>query len=96
VPLREAVGTSAALGFPIALANSVGYVAGSWSLPPALPGAFGYLYLPGSLVVGAASVLMAPVGARTAHRMPVGRLRRIFGLLLGVLACYMASQAFTS
>ncbi|MCW5636588.1 MAG: sulfite exporter TauE/SafE family protein [Rubrivivax sp.] len=96
VPLREAVGTSAALGFPIALASSVGYVAGSWSLPPALPGAFGYLYLPGILVVAAASVLMAPVGARTAHRMPVGRLRRIFGLLLGVLACYMAWQAFTN
>lgn len=93
VPMREAVGTSAALGFPIALASTVGYVAGGWSLPQALPGAFGYLYLPGILIVALASVLMAPVGARAAHRMPVVKLRRAFGLLLGVLAAYMAWQA---
>lgn len=94
VPMREAVGTSAALGFPIALASSVGYVLGGWSLPTALPGAFGYLYLPGILIVATASVLLAPVGARTAHRIPVARLRRAFGLMLGALALYMALQAF--
>lgn len=94
VPMREAVGTSAALGFPIALASSVGYVLGGWSLPTALPGAFGYLYLPGILIVATASVLLAPVGARTAHRIPVARLRRAFGLMLGALALYMAVQAF--
>lgn len=94
VPMREAVGTSAALGFPIALASSVGYVLGGWSLPTALPGAFGYLYVPAILVVAVASMLMAPVGARAAHRMPVARLRRAFGLLLGMLALYMAWQAF--
>ncbi|MBL8286679.1 MAG: sulfite exporter TauE/SafE family protein [Rubrivivax sp.] len=93
VPMREAVGTSAALGFPVALASTVGYVAGGWSLPQALPGALGYLYLPGILIVALASVLMAPLGARMAHRMPVARLRRAFGLLLGVLAAYMAWQA---
>ncbi|MDP1533280.1 MAG: sulfite exporter TauE/SafE family protein, partial [Rubrivivax sp.] len=51
VPLRSAVGTSAALGFPIALANTTGYVIGGWSLAPALPGAFGYLYLPALLLI---------------------------------------------
>ena len=94
VPMREAVGTSAALGFPVALASSAGYVLGGWSLPAALPGAFGYLYLPGILIVAAAIMSLAPLGARAAHRMPVARLRRIFGLLLGVLAAYMAVQAF--
>ena len=94
VPMREAVGTSAALGFPIALASSIGYVLAGWSLPQALPGSFGYLYLPGIAIVAAASVLMAPLGARTAHRMPVAQLRRAFGLLLGVLAVYMAWQAY--
>lgn len=93
VQMREAVGTSAALGFPIALASSVGYVLGGWSLPTALPGAVGYLYLPGILIVAAASVVLAPVGARTAHRIAVAKLRRTFGLLLGGLAVYMAWQA---
>ena len=94
VPMREAVGTSAALGFPIALASSIGYVLGGWSLPTALPGAFGYLYLPAILIVAIASVLLAPIGARTAHRIAVARLRRAFGLMLGGLALYMAWQAF--
>ncbi len=93
VPMREAVGTSAALGFPIALASSAGYVLGGWSLSNALPGAIGYLYLPGILIVASASVLLAPIGARTAQRISVAQLRRAFGLLLGALAMYMAWQA---
>lgn len=94
VPMREAVGTSAALGFPVALASSIGYVLGGWSLPAATAGAFGYLYLPGIAIVAVTSMLTAPLGARAAHRMPVARLRRIFGLMLGALAAYMAVQAF--
>jgi uncharacterized membrane protein YfcA len=96
VPLREAVGTAAALGFPIALAASVGYVLGGWSLPPALPGAIGYLYVPGILIVALTSVLMAPVGTRVAHRWSVARLRRAFALLLFALAAYMAHQALVA
>ena len=94
VPMREAVGTSAALGLPVALASSLGYLLGGWSLPQALPGSFGYLYLPGILIVAVASVLLAPVGARAAQRVAVAQLRRMFGLLLGALALYMAWQAF--
>lgn len=94
VPLRQAVGTSAALGFPIAVAATLGYLIGGWTLAPALPGAFGFLYLPGVFVVALASVTFAPLGARAAHRMPVERLRRIFALLLMALACYMAWKAF--
>jgi uncharacterized membrane protein YfcA len=89
VPIRQAVGTSAALGFPIALASTVGYVVAGWQLPPALPGAFGYLYLPALLIIALASVTMAPIGARTAHRADVKKLKRLFALLLIGMAAYM-------
>jgi len=89
VPMHSAVATSAALGFPIALANTIGYVIGGWSLPAALPGAFGYLYLPALLIVASASVTMAPLGARTAHAMDVAQLKRAFAGLLFLLAAYM-------
>ena len=95
VPLRHAVGTSAALGFPIALSATLGYVIGGRSLPPALPGAFGYLYLPALALIAAASVLMAPLGARTAHRIDVGALRRVFALLLMGLAATMLWRVFS-
>lgn len=95
VPIHNAVATSAALGLPIAFASTVGYLIGGWSLPPALPGAFGYLYLPALLLIACTSVLTAPLGARTAHGMDVGRLRRVFAALLYGLAAYMLYKGFS-
>lgn len=94
VAIHEAVATSAALGFPIALANTLGYVVGGWSLPPALPGAFGYLYLPALFIIVCASVLTAPLGARAAHGMNVRQLKRAFASLLYALAAYMLFKSF--
>jgi uncharacterized membrane protein YfcA len=93
VPIRHAVGTSAALGFPIALANTAGYVVAGWSMKPALPGAFGYLYLPALAIIAVASVSMAPLGARVAHGTDTTRLKRVFASLLFGLAAYMAWQS---
>lgn len=96
VPLHQAVGTSAALGFPIALANTVGYVwsgMGKSGLPPEM---IGYIYWPALIVLAAFSVLIAPIGARVAHHLPVKSLKRVFAFLLFGLAIYMASKAYTS
>ena len=94
VPPRHAVGTSAALGFPIALASTVGYVVAGWSLPSALPGAFGFLYLPALAIVSVASMTLAPLGARTAQRVNVVVLKRLFAVLLLALAASMLYRAF--
>lgn len=95
VPIRHAVGTSAAIGFPIAAAATAGYVYSGWDLPPALPGVSGYLYLPALLVVAAASVVLAPVGARVAQRMDTRQLKRLFAVLLLGLAAYMLNKGLT-
>ena len=89
VPVHLAVATSAALGFPIAVANTLGYVIGGWGLVPVLPGTFGYLYLPALGLIAAASVTMAPIGARMAHRLDVAQLKKVFATLLFALAAYM-------
>lgn len=94
VPPRHAVGTGAALGFPIALASTAGYVISGWSLPPALPGAFGYLYLPSLFIVALASTALAPWGARTAQRINVLALKRLFAAMLLALAGSMLHRAF--
>jgi uncharacterized membrane protein YfcA len=67
----------------------VGYLIGGRSLPEALPGAFGYLYLPALAVIAVASVLLAPAGAKAAHALNVSQLKRIFAGLLYGLASYM-------
>ncbi|HEV7914001.1 MAG TPA: sulfite exporter TauE/SafE family protein [Albitalea sp.] len=96
VPMHQAVATSAALGFPIALANTVGYVIGGWSLEVPLAGSFGYLWLPALALIASASVLFAPMGAKAAHAMNVGQLKRVFAVMLYLLAAYMLYKALAS
>jgi uncharacterized protein len=95
VPIHNAVATGAAIGFPVALASTAGYIIGGWSQPAPLPGALGFLYLPALAVISVASVLIAPLGARTAHSLDVRQLRRLFALLLYVLAADMTWRAWS-
>lgn len=88
VKIHNAVGTSAALGFPIALAGTAGYIWAGQNLPQMPPGSVGYLYLPGLVVISLASMSTAPLGARTAHSMDIRPLRKIFAGVLYVLAAY--------
>ncbi|MES2017116.1 MAG: sulfite exporter TauE/SafE family protein [Pseudomonadota bacterium] len=93
VKMHNAVATSAALGFPIALAGTLSNIYFGWNAPGLPPHALGYIYVPALLVIAAASVLMAPLGARAAHRMPVVKLKRIFAVILYLLASYMLWKA---
>lgn len=93
VKIHNAVATSAALGFPIAVAGTVGYAFAGWSLHDMPPGTLGYLYLPALLTISLASVVTAPFGARTAHRMDMRKLKRVFAVLLFGLAAYMVVKA---
>lgn len=86
--IHQAVGTSAALGFPIALAGTLGYVWAGRNLPDMPAGSLGYLYLPGLIIMSIASMSLAPLGARTAHRMDIRPLKRIFAVLLYGMAAY--------
>lgn len=88
VPIHKAVATSAALGFPIALAGTVGYLIAGWSLPAMPPGAIGYLFWPGLVILSIASMATAPLGARVAHSMDIAPLKRAFAVVLYCLAAY--------
>ena len=94
VAMHQAIGTSAALGFPIAMGGLIGYVVAGLNAQGLPVGSVGYIYLPALAVCAAASMVTAPVGARTAHRMNVASLKRAFAVLLLALAVYMATRAF--
>jgi uncharacterized membrane protein YfcA len=87
VRMHHAIGTSAAIGLPIALAGTAGYLLGG-SGATALPaGSVGYIYLPALAACVAMSMLTAPLGAMAAHRLPVATLKKIFaGVILLLLA----------
>jgi uncharacterized membrane protein YfcA len=86
-----AIGTSAACGFPIAIAGTSAYIISGWSLH--MPVSLGYLHVPALLTISTASMLSAPRGAALAHRLPTVLLRRIFAFFLILLAAYMLWRA---
>ena len=94
VKIHDAVATSAALGFPIALAGTVSNVYYGMNTPGLPPGSIGFIHVPTLLVVSLASVMTAPLGAGTAHRLQVETLRRVFAFTLFGLAGYMLFKAF--
>jgi len=94
VEARRAIGTSAAIGFPIAVAGTAGYLANGWAAEGMPPYTLGYIYLPALVLVGGVSMLAAPFGARCAHRMPVTTLRKLFAVILILLAFKMLYSVF--
>jgi uncharacterized membrane protein YfcA len=83
--MRHAIGTSAACTLPIAFAGALGHFAVGWGDAGLPPGTWGYIHLQAALGISLASVVVAPWGARLAHRLPVVALRRIFAFFLLLL-----------
>lgn len=89
VPVRQAIATSAAIGFPIAVGGSLGFAMAGLDASALPRYALGYLYLPGVVLVGLASMLFAPLGARIAHAVDPRWLRYGFALTLCVVGVRM-------
>jgi uncharacterized membrane protein YfcA len=84
--VHQAIGTSAAIGFPIALAGTVGYMISGYGAGNLPAGSFGFIYLPALAATVVASMLVAPFGARVAHSLPVPTIKKVFaGMLIALL-----------
>ena len=86
VPLQRAIGTSAAIGFPVAAGGTIGYIATGMNAASLPAATLGFVYLPCLLWTATASITAAPIGAKVAHRVKTEHLRKLFALLLIALA----------
>jgi uncharacterized membrane protein YfcA len=86
VPVHHAIGTSAAIGFPIALAGTVGYILNGLPIAELPTPRLGYLYIPALLGIAFFSFITAPFGAKLAHQTPVVTLKRIYAVFLIAIA----------
>jgi uncharacterized membrane protein YfcA len=89
VRMHTAIGTGAAIGIPVAIVGTIGYVVSGWRVESLPAWSVGFVYLPALALLVAGSVVTAPMGARYAHKLPVATLRRVFACLLYVLALKM-------
>jgi uncharacterized protein len=89
VRIQTAIGTSAAVGLPIALAGAMGYLLNGWGTATLPAHTLGFVYWPAVIAMALTSLFCAPMGARMAHRLPVTTLKRLFAALVILLALQM-------
>lgn len=89
IDIRKAIGTSAAVGFPIAMAGTIGYLINGWSVTVEEKTMLGFVYWPAVVTISLLSVITAPLGAKLAHSLPVPLLKKIFALFLVALSIKM-------
>lgn len=90
IDIRSAIGTSAALGFYISIAGTLGYLINGMLNTTTSEYTWGYIYLPAVLLVAIPSYFTAPLGAKLTQRLPIQTLKKIFGVLLMILSLKMA------
>ncbi|MBX3650313.1 MAG: sulfite exporter TauE/SafE family protein [Burkholderiales bacterium] len=94
IRIHESIGTAAAIGWPLAAAGTAGYVLTGFGRSGMPEYSLGFIYLPALAGIVIASMLIAPLGAKLAHRTPGPLLKKIFAALLFVLATKMLVSFF--
>jgi uncharacterized membrane protein YfcA len=94
IEMHAAVGTAAAIGLPIALAGTAGYIWNGIGVAGVPDWSIGYVYLPALIGIVAASMFTAPFGVKLSHSLPVSKLKKVFAVLLIVVATRMLISMF--
>lgn len=91
--MRRAIGTSSAIGLPIAIAGGVGYLLSGLGVENLPEYSMGFVYLPALVGIVAFSIFTAPYGAKLAHTLPIPRIKKFFALLLFAVGVNMLYSA---
>lgn len=91
IDIKKAVGCSAAIGLPISIAGTLGYLFNGYSYSTSDSYTLGFIYLPAVFLIAFSSYLTAPLGVKLAHHLPVKTLKKVFSLLLITLSLKMLS-----
>jgi len=89
IDIKKAIGTSAAIGLPISIAGTLGYVINGWEHHSMGSYTIGFVYLPAVLLISVTSFFTAPFGAKLALRLNVSILKKVFSVLLIILSIKM-------
>jgi uncharacterized membrane protein YfcA len=89
IAVKNAIGTSAAIGFPLSIAGSVGFLLNDNSAVAASEQIYGLVHLPAAITVSIFTVFFAPLGAKLSTKLPVKILKKLFAVLLTLLSIKM-------
>ncbi len=80
--INNAIGSSAAIGFLIALFGSIGFLISGIYLDADLPLSLGFVNIPAFLIFIPITTFMARIGAQTVHKIDKQRISKYFGVFL--------------
>ena len=86
IKIHQAVGTSASMGFMIALPGTIGFIVSGWEKPNLPEFSFGFVHWLAVLCICFMTVIFAPLGAAISHKLNTKKLKQVFGIFLLVVA----------
>jgi len=89
IDIKKAIGTSAAIGLPISLTGTLGYIINGWNNEIIISNSVGFIYLPAVILISLTSFITAPYGVKASHFLPISILKKAFALLLIILSLKM-------
>ena len=86
IKIHQAVGTSASIGFLIALPGTIGFIVSGWEKPNLPEFSFGFIHWLAALCICLMTAIFAPLGATISHKLNAKKLKQVFGIFLMVVA----------
>ena len=94
VDAKRAIGTSSAIGLPIAIAGTLGYMVAGLHVANLPSHSIGFIYVPAFIIIALASLISAPFGALLVQKLSVKKLKKIFAVLLISIGLNMLYSLF--
>ena len=93
--INTAIGSSAAIGFLIALVGAIGFAITGSYLNIEVPLSIGFVNIPAFLIFVPITMFMAKIGAKTVHKVDRKLVGKLFGMFLLFVSCRLFYEYFT-
>ena len=94
-PIKVAIGSSAAVGFLIALIGAIGFAISGTYLNTNVPLSLGFVNLPTFLIFVPITMFMAKIGAKTVHKFDKRIIGKLLGIYLFIISCKLFYEYFS-
>ena len=93
--IKVAIGSSAAVGFLIALMGATGFAVSGSYLNINVPLSLGFVNVPTFLIFVPITMFMAKIGAKTVHKFDKRLIGKLFGIYLFIISCKLFYEYFS-
>jgi len=93
--IKVAIGSSAALGFLIALIGAIGFAVSGSYLNINVPLSLGFVNIPAFLIFVPITMFMAKIGAKTVHKFDKRLIGKLLGIYLFIISCKLFYEYFS-